>query len=167
MPELAGLFGVKFPVSDLARSRVFYERVFGLSPLFEFPDEGGVVRGVAYEIPGVPGTCLALRENSPVAAGISGFDPVIFSVADRAAVDAWAAHLAACAVAHDVVPGTLGWVVVFHDPDGTEIHLYSREPHGLDRVGAPGHGRSAGAEPGACTTTWTTGRASARTASSP
>ena len=50
MPELAGLFGVKFPVSDLARSRVFYERVFGLSPLFEFPDEGGVVRGA----PGPP-----------------------------------------------------------------------------------------------------------------
>lgn len=31
MPELADLFAVKFPVSDVAHSGVFYERVFGLS----------------------------------------------------------------------------------------------------------------------------------------
>jgi hypothetical protein len=28
--------------------------------------------------------------------------------------------------------GTIGWVVVFHDPDGLEIHLYSCEHHGIE-----------------------------------
>ncbi|MBC8093777.1 MAG: hypothetical protein H7Y15_17930 [Pseudonocardia sp.] len=46
-------------------------------------------------------------------------------------------------VAHEVRLGTLGWVVVFQDPDGLEIHLYSREHHGQDPVGRPDRGRPA------------------------
>ena len=30
-PRLAGIFGVKFPVRDLATSRAWYEKVFGLT----------------------------------------------------------------------------------------------------------------------------------------
>ena len=44
-------------------------------------------------------------------------------------------------IPHDVVPDTLGMVVVFHDPDGLEIHLYSQERHGLDMSGKAGYGR--------------------------
>jgi len=50
-PRLAGIFGVKFPVRDLAASRDWYEKVFGLTLEFEFPDDDGVVRGVAYSAP--------------------------------------------------------------------------------------------------------------------
>ncbi|MGH3983022.1 MAG: tetratricopeptide repeat protein [Pseudonocardiaceae bacterium] len=32
---------------------------------------------------------------------------------------------------HQVELGTIGWVEVFHDPDGLEIHLYSRQRHVL------------------------------------
>lgn len=46
-------------------------------------------------------------------------------------------------VAHEVRLGTLGWVVVFQDPDGLEIHLHSREHHEQDPVGRPGRGRPA------------------------
>lgn len=52
-PRLAGIFGVKFPVRDLAASRAWYERVFGLTLEFEFPDDDGVVRGVAYSASGL------------------------------------------------------------------------------------------------------------------
>lgn len=38
---------------------------------------------------------------------------------------------------------TLGWVVVFQDPDGLEIHLHSREHHEQGPVGRPGRGRPA------------------------
>lgn len=133
-PTLAGIFAVKLPVRDLAASRAWYERLFDLRPIFEFPDERGVVRGVAYEVPGLPGTGLALRER-PDIAGLAGFDPVIFAVADRAAVDAWCRRLGEQGVPHRVELGTIGWVVIFSDPDGLEIHLYSREHHGVAGMG--------------------------------
>src|SRR6266542_2688760 len=76
-PALVGIHHVKFPVSDLARSRAWYERVFDLRPVLEFADEeDGVVRGIAYEIPGLPEVGVALRENPAAARGITGFDPV-------------------------------------------------------------------------------------------
>ena len=73
-PALAGIFGVKFPVRDLAVSRAWYEQVFGLTLIYEFPDDDGVVRGVAYTAPGLGDTAVALRER-PDVAGLSGFDP--------------------------------------------------------------------------------------------
>jgi catechol 2,3-dioxygenase-like lactoylglutathione lyase family enzyme len=119
----------------LAASRSWYERLFDLRLIFEFPDERGVVRGVAYEVPGLGGAGLALRER-PDIAGLSGFDPVIFAVNDRAAVDAWCSRLDELGVPHRVELGTIGWVVHFSDPDGLEIALYSREHHEVADVGS-------------------------------
>ena len=141
-PGLAGIFAVKLPVGDLSAGRAWYEKVFDLRPIFEFPDDDGVIRGVAYAIAGMPDTGLALRER-PDVAGISGFDPVIFAVADKAAVDAWSEHLARLNIDHQVAQATIGWIVVFHDPDGLEIHLYSRERQGQDLGGVAGRGRAA------------------------
>ncbi|MGE3289057.1 MAG: VOC family protein [Pseudonocardia sp.] len=124
--RLSGVFGVKLPVGDLARARAWYEPLFDLRPLHEFADDDGVVRGVAYEVPGLGDTGLALRER-PDVAGISGFDPVIFAIDGPAAVTAWTRRLTDAGVDHTVRQGTVGRVVVFHDPDGLEIHLYSRE----------------------------------------
>ena len=148
MPTLAGIFGVKFPVRDLAAARTWYEQVFGLQLYYEFPDDDGVVRGVAYTAPGLGETGIALRER-PDIAGLSGFDPVIFAVHDRAAVDAWAAHLDGLGVPNRVVQATIGWMVLFHDPDGLEIHLYSRDRTDLDNSGRTGFGRPAGQPVGA------------------
>jgi len=43
-----------------------------------------------------------------------------------------------------VVQATIGWMVLFHDPDGLEFHLYSRDRGDLDNSGKPGFGRPAG-----------------------
>jgi catechol 2,3-dioxygenase-like lactoylglutathione lyase family enzyme len=142
-PRLAGIFGVKFPVRDLTASRAWYERVFGLDVIYEFPDDDGVVRGVAFTAPGLGDVGVALRERSDIA-GLSGFDPVVFAVDDRAAVDAWAAHLDALGVPNEVVEATIGWMLLFHDPDGLEIHLYSRDRGDLDNLGRAGFGRPTG-----------------------
>jgi catechol 2,3-dioxygenase-like lactoylglutathione lyase family enzyme len=139
-PRLAGIFSVKFPVSDLARACAWYERLFDLVPFLEFPDEDGVVRGIAYRIPGLPDVGLALREN-PRAAGLSGFDPVSFAVEDRAAVDAWSAKLTDLGIEHEVAQATVGWILVFHDPDGTEIHFYSLEPREVGMAAGSRQGR--------------------------
>ena len=53
---------------------------------------------------------------------------------------------AGCAldVPNQVVEATIGWMVLFHDPDGLEFHLYSRDRGDLDNSGRPGFGRPAG-----------------------
>lgn len=138
---LLGVFSVKVPVSDLARSRQWYERVLGYRVELEFRDDDGVVRGTGGHLRGVPGTFLALRENPRAAEGIRGSDLCSLAVADRAAIDAWAAHLDGLDVPHGpVVDATVGWMLPFHDPDGIELHLYSVERHGIDQSGRVGYG---------------------------
>lgn len=139
---LQGIFAVKLPVSDLQRSRAWYERVFGFEAEMEFPDEDDVVRGVAGRLPGVSDTALALREDPAAARGVAGFNLLNLAVADRAHVEAWAARLDELGVEHSpVIEASIGWIIVLHDPDGIELHLYSRERHGVPTAGRPGYGR--------------------------
>ena len=97
-----GIHHVKLPVSDLARSREWYQRVLGYTVDRDFPDADGVVRGVGGSLPG-DGVPVALRQNARAAAGNAGFDPVSFAVADRAAVEAWTAHFDALGVNHSEI----------------------------------------------------------------
>lgn len=141
MPELTGLRFVKLPVSDLARSRAWWSEVFGWSATMEFPDDQGVVRGVAgvfrdFETPG-----LSLRETSSTARQVLGLE-LMLGVADKAAIEAWGARLDELQVSHSpVIDATLGWLMVLNDPDGHEIHLYSDARHHLDQGSRPGYGR--------------------------
>jgi catechol 2,3-dioxygenase-like lactoylglutathione lyase family enzyme len=50
--KFTGIHHVKLPVSDLARSREWYERVLAFTVEREFPDDDGVVRGVGGRLPG-------------------------------------------------------------------------------------------------------------------
>jgi catechol 2,3-dioxygenase-like lactoylglutathione lyase family enzyme len=139
---ITGIHHVKYPVSDLEKSVEWYERVLGFKAELEFPDEDGVVRGVAGTVPGLGDAGLALRENPEAAAGFAGFDPVSFGIADREAAEAWAAHLDEQGVEHSpVINASIGWIVSFHDPDGTEIKLYSFAAHGIDYSAVAGHAR--------------------------
>lgn len=141
-PVLSGIHHVKIPVTDLAGSLKWYESVFGFDTTIEFPDDEGVVRGVGGKVPGLGDTGLALRENPQVVQGCKGFDPVSFGVRDRADIEAWAAHLDELGVPHSpVIDATTGWLLVFHDPDGIELHLYSWAEHGIDPSESQGHGR--------------------------
>ena len=51
-------------------SREWYEKVFGLTLEFEFPDDDGVVRGVAYSAPGLGdvGVLAAVQRHDTEAA---------------------------------------------------------------------------------------------------
>lgn len=84
LPAILGLHHVKVAVSDLPRSRAWYERVLAVQLAVEFRDEGDErIRGVAYAPVG--GFTLALRERGDVVA--TGFDPFAILVADRAAIN--------------------------------------------------------------------------------
>jgi catechol 2,3-dioxygenase-like lactoylglutathione lyase family enzyme len=139
---IRGIFNVKIPVTDVARSRAWYEEVFGFEVELEFPDEDGVVRGVAGHLPGAPDTHLSLRENPTAARGVAGADLLGLSIDDRDAAEAWAVKLDGLGIDHSpIIDATIGWLLVFHDPDGIELHLYSQERHGIDQTGRPGYGR--------------------------
>lgn len=123
---LAGIHHVKLPVTDLARSQEWYERVLGFVAEYEFPDDRGVVRGVAGQLPGLGESGFALRENPAVARGISGFDPVCFAIADQTAAQAWAARFDELGIEHSpIIETPVGWIVSVNDPDGTELRFYS------------------------------------------
>lgn len=143
-PSIVGVHHVKFPVSDLQRSRAWYEHVLGLQVLVDFPDDDGVVRGLAGLLPGQPPVAVALRENLDAARGSAGFDPVSFAIADHEAATAWARHLDEIGVEHsNVTAGTLGWSLDVADPDGIVIRLYSLDRTEVDNTDLPGFARTA------------------------
>lgn len=138
---------MKIPVTDLARSIDWYQRVFGFRISYEFPDADDVVRGVAGVMPGLGDELLALRENPTAAEGCKGFDPVGFAVRDPADLKAWMAHLDALGVHHSpLIEASIGWLLVFNDPDGLEHHLYTWARHGIDQSHRPGYGRPPGGD---------------------
>ncbi|MFI9100131.1 VOC family protein [Streptomyces fildesensis] len=142
MPELAGIHHVKLPVTDLPRSLPWYEKVFGFRTTIEFADADGVVRGVGGEVAGLGDTMVTFRENPEAAKGCEGFDPVSFAVQGLADIEAWAAHLDTLDIPHSpVIEASIGWLLVFNDPDGLALHLYSWDAHGKDHSGIPGYGR--------------------------
>lgn len=125
----------------------WYHQVFGATPVLEFADlEDGVVRGLAFDVPGAPDG-LALREAPDQAVGVSGFDLAVWSVADEADIEAWTEHLDALGIPHSPkIVATVGWMLVFSDPDGIEHHLYTTAEHGIDRSDEPRAGRPARVE---------------------
>jgi catechol 2,3-dioxygenase-like lactoylglutathione lyase family enzyme len=141
-PVLSGIHHVKIPVTDLNRSIDWYGRVFGFTVIMEFPEADGVVHGVAGTVPGLGDTQLTLRVNPEAAHGCAGFDPVSFAVDGHADIEAWAAHLDGLGIGHSpVIEASVGWLLVFDDPDGISLHLYSGAGHGIDHSDLPGYGR--------------------------
>lgn len=145
--ELAGIHHVKIPVSDLQRSIEWYGRVFGFTTTMDFPEADGVVRGVAGTMPGLGDTLVAFRVNAEAAAGCRGFDPISFAVRDRDDLEAWATHLDQAGVEHSpIIEASIGWLLVFDDPDGLTLHVYTWAEHGIDQSARPGYGRRVTAE---------------------
>jgi len=133
--EILGLHHIKIPVSDLPRSRSWYERVFDLEPLMEFrDDEDGVVRGVSYHSKGE--LALSLRENVPAASGIAGFDPFAITLRGRPDIEHWARRLDELGVAHSaVIDAPIGYIMTFDDPDGLQLRFYTLNKNGADPKG--------------------------------
>lgn len=142
MIELSGFFSIKVPVRDLDRSRAWYERTFGYDVEIEFPDDDGVITGVAGHLAGIEDTFLALRADPALADALHGVNVFNFGVADDDQLDRWVSYLDELSVDHSPkIDATIGWMIVVHDPDSYEIHLYSRQMHGLDQHDRSGYGR--------------------------
>ncbi len=128
MNAIQGIHHVKVPVSDLARSRHWYESVLQVTPALEFPDADGVVRGVVYHPVGSLTVCL--REDPTRAAALAGFGLLAVLVATRVDLDKITVHLDQLGVGHGpVITATLGWLLSAPDPDGIDLRFYTAEQH--------------------------------------
>lgn len=123
---------VRLTVTDIERSRAFYESVFGWPVLLEVPENadeatrsqyGFLFGGVIYDL---GGSLLGLR---PVASDRfdedrAGLDHIAFRLGSKAELDAAAAHLDAVGVAHEPVKDIgPSYILEFRDPDNIALEL--------------------------------------------
>jgi catechol 2,3-dioxygenase-like lactoylglutathione lyase family enzyme len=131
--SFTGVHHLKFPVTDLERSAAWFEGVLGATRerRFDHHDGAGELFAVILLLPGID-VPVELRRAPDTARAVAGFDPVTFGVADRAALDAWVAHLDAAGVAHSpVISGFIGELVELTTPDGMALRLYTDPPGGF------------------------------------
>jgi glyoxylase I family protein len=133
---ITGFSHVRVTVTDIARSRRFYDDVLGLPVAFELPPDADAATreqmwwlfgGVVYQ---VPGGFFGLRPVAPAGDEFSenraGLDHLSFAVPSRADLDAAAARLDELGVAHDGVKDIgIGQLLEFRDPDGIALELWA------------------------------------------
>ncbi|OBG66644.1 MULTISPECIES: VOC family protein [unclassified Mycobacterium] len=123
---------VRLTVTDIERSRQFYESVFGWPVLLEVPDNADeatraqlsfLFGGVIYDL---GGTLLGLR---PVATDRfdedrTGLDHIAFRVATKDELDAAATHLDELGITHEPVKDIgPSYILQFRDPDNIALEL--------------------------------------------
>ena len=123
---------VRLTVSDIERSRQFYESVFGWPVLIEIPDNADAATreqlaflfgGVIYDM---GGALIALR---PVATDRfhedrCGLDHIAFRSADKAELEAAALHLDDLGIDHEPIKDIgPSYILEFRDPDNIALEL--------------------------------------------
>jgi len=129
IPALAGVHHLKLPVTDLARSRDWYQTRLGYQVVAEFVEQGQLM-GYAMTHPN-GGPPLGLRLDPDRARAAAGFDYFAIGVPDKDAIGRLANRLTALGEQHAGVHwASIGWILpLLHDPDGHEVRFYTHEHH--------------------------------------
>jgi glyoxylase I family protein len=131
-----GFSHVRLTVTDLARSRAFYEALFGWKVAYELPPGADAATtqalwflfgGVIYE---VPGGLLGLRpvgqSGDRFAEDRVGLDHLAFAVASASDLEAAIIELDALSVPHGQIKDLgVAHLLEFRDPDGIALELYA------------------------------------------
>ncbi len=131
-PPLAGIHHIKLPVSDLARSMEFYEKLLGAKriPALDHKKDDGSLYAHICDVPGL-GTKLELRLNPKHAEAQRKFDPITIAVKDRDTLRQWTAVLDSLGIEHSKeIVAIQAWLVTFDDPDQHRLRFYTLETHG-------------------------------------
>ncbi len=131
---IRGYAHVRLTVTDIARSRAFYDTVFGLPVAFEVPPDadeatraqldflyGGVIYALGNSLLGLrPSAEDGFSENR------TGLDHLAFAVDSHADLVAAVDTLDAAQVAHGDIKDTgAGYILEFRDPDGIALELFA------------------------------------------
>lgn len=130
--DVSSISHVRLTVTDIDRSRAFYERVFGWPVRFEVPadaDEGTRAKlgflfgGVIFQ---VGDGLIGLRPVADDAFDEDrvGLDHLAFNVGSKADIDSAAAHLESLGVQHGGVKDIgVMYILEFRDPDNIALEL--------------------------------------------
>ena len=121
-----GYAHVRLTVTDIARSKTFYDQVFGLPVAVDGQDgePDFAFGGVIYAIDS--STLLGLRPVSDdrFDEDRTGLDHVSLKVASKEAIDDAARHLDALGIPHEGVKDIgQGYILEFRDPDNVALEL--------------------------------------------
>jgi glyoxylase I family protein len=134
--DTSGFAHVRLTVTDIARSKAFYDQVFGWPVAVDASDQAGepgvsdsaeqFYGGVVYQTP--QGTLFGLRPvgSAPFDSVTTGLDHVSFAVAARADLDAAVDALDDAGIAHGEVIelSDAGLAILsFQDPDDINLEL--------------------------------------------
>ncbi|CAN5803465.1 VOC family protein [soil metagenome] len=123
---------IRLTVTDIERSRRFYESVFAWPVLIEMPeglDEatkakydflfGGVIYDMGHGLIGLrPVASDTFDENR------AGLDHLAFMLDSKTEIDAAAAHLDELGIAHETIKDIgPAWILEFRDPDNIALEL--------------------------------------------
>lgn len=140
---VTGVRQIKIWVIDLTRSRRWYGEVFELQHVLSFEDHDGVIRGLAFRVPGATFD-LALREDPKLAGVLVGADPFVLATT-RESLDAWVDRLDSLHIDHTGIhQASRGYSVGFRDPDGLQIWLHADDPELAAKVGPVVRARDSG-----------------------
>ena len=132
----SGFAHVRLTVTDIVRSKAFYDQVFGWPTAIDKSasvDEPGVrdspqhfYGGTVYQTP--QGTLFGLRPcgSTGFDAQHTGLDHISFAVASRAELESAAAGLSQAGIVHgDIIDLTAAGIAIlsFQDPDDINIEL--------------------------------------------
>ncbi len=123
---------VRLTVTDIERSRQFYQSVFDWPVLIEVPENadeakrsqlGFLFGGVIYDL---GGALLGLRPvaNDRFDEDRTGLDHIAFRVGSKAELDAAAEHLDDIGIAHEAIKDIgPSYILEFRDPDNIALEL--------------------------------------------
>jgi catechol 2,3-dioxygenase-like lactoylglutathione lyase family enzyme len=132
--SFAPLHHVAVTVTDLDRSREWYNALFGAEAVVDTPVPAveGHHKGYTHVVYALPGGALfGIHSHDSTEAGRfsefrAGLDHVSFGAADRAEVERWAARLDELGIPHGgVLDDDLGHGVSFRDPDGIALEFWA------------------------------------------
>jgi catechol 2,3-dioxygenase-like lactoylglutathione lyase family enzyme len=125
-PTFAGVHHVAVPVTDIERSRDWYEAVLGFRSVVDEETEDSLV-AVTLEHP-TGGIVVCLSAAPERAHALAGFSPVSLAVASVSELARWENHFTTIGVQHSASrEAHLGWALDVTDPDGIRIQLHTRE----------------------------------------
>jgi glyoxylase I family protein len=131
-----GFAHVRLTVTDLARSRAFYDHLFGWDVAFEVPSDAddATKEGLAFLFGGLiysfPGGLFGLRPVAPATDAFSedrvGLDHVSIAVPSRADLEAAATQLDTLGAVREQIKDLGGsYILEFRDPDGIALELFA------------------------------------------
>lgn len=127
MPKFPALAHVAVTVTDLGRSRGWYQQLFDAEPVLD--EDTGPFHHVVWLL---GGTLLGIHQHSqpsssePFDEQRPGLDHVAFGCANRAELEQWEAHLNGLGIAHGgIVDAPYGSGLSFRDPDNIALEFFA------------------------------------------